>query len=31
MSTIQDRAVRDSCNQLPAKYHPPENAVATAL
>jgi hypothetical protein len=30
-STIQDRAVRDTCDRIPAKYIPPENAVATAL
>ena len=29
--TIQDRAVRDACDRLPAKYTPPENATATAL
>jgi len=30
-STIEGRTIRDSCNQLPAKYVPPENVVATAL
>lgn len=30
-ATIEGRTIRDSCNQLPAKYVPPENVVATAL